>query len=40
MTLGRHRKHVLSQAQMCDAGHPTDREYVENVIWSSRTPCS
>jgi hypothetical protein len=32
-TLGGRRKHVSSQAQAYDPGHPSDAEYVENVIW-------
>jgi hypothetical protein len=32
-TLGRRGRNVMSQAQAFDPAHPTDAEYVENVIW-------
>jgi Calcineurin-like phosphoesterase len=32
-TLGRNTKQVISQAQAYDPAHPTDAEYVENVMW-------
>jgi hypothetical protein len=32
-TLGAHKKHVTSQAQAFDPAHPSDAEYVENVMW-------
>jgi hypothetical protein len=32
-TLGRHPKHVFSQAQVFDAAHPADGQFVENVMW-------
>ncbi|MEZ5099604.1 MAG: metallophosphoesterase [Thermoleophilia bacterium] len=32
-TLGGERKRVVSQAQIDDPAHPTDAEYVENVMW-------
>ncbi len=32
-TLGASPMNVLSQAQAADPAHPTDREYVENVMW-------
>jgi hypothetical protein len=32
-TLGGHSKHVTSQAQAYDPAHPSDAEYVENVMW-------
>jgi hypothetical protein len=33
VTLGQHKHHVLSQAQLFDPFHPADRKYVENVLW-------
>jgi hypothetical protein len=33
VTLGKHEKHVISQAQAYDPAHPSDAEYVENVMW-------
>ena len=33
VTLGRHPQHVTSQAEAFDPGHPSDAEYVENVLW-------
>ena len=33
LTLGAHKRFVLSQAQVPSWGHPTDRKFVENVIW-------
>jgi hypothetical protein len=35
-TLGNGKKHVLSQAQVYDRAHPTDSEYVENVMWQQK----
>lgn len=32
-TLGGRRKYVTSQAQAYDPGHPSDAEYIENVMW-------
>ena len=32
-TLGSGRLHVLSQAQVDNRAHPTDGQYVENVMW-------
>jgi hypothetical protein len=32
-TLGGRKKQVLSQAQAFDPAHPTDADYVENVLW-------
>jgi len=32
-TLGGRAKHVTSQAQAYDPAHPSDAEYVENVMW-------
>ena len=32
-TLGQHPMQVLSQANAFDAAHPTDAQYVENVMW-------
>lgn len=32
-SLGRRDKRVLSQAEAYDTGHPTDANYVENVMW-------
>jgi hypothetical protein len=32
-TLGSGRLHVLSQAQVDNRAHPTDGQYVENVLW-------
>ncbi len=32
-TLGSGRLHVLSQAQVDNRAHPTDSQYVENVLW-------
>ncbi len=32
-TLGRGKLHVLSQAQVDNRAHPTDGQYVENVMW-------
>jgi len=32
-TLGDHKKHVISQAQAYDPAHPSDAEYIENVMW-------
>jgi hypothetical protein len=32
-TLGQHPMHVLSQKDAYDTAHPTDAQYVENVIW-------
>jgi hypothetical protein len=32
-SLGGRKKRVLSQAESFDAAHPTDGEYVENVMW-------
>jgi hypothetical protein len=32
-TLGGRSKHVTSQAQAYDPAHPSDAEYVENVMW-------
>jgi hypothetical protein len=32
-TLGGRKKQVLTQATSCDPSHPTDANYVENVIW-------
>jgi len=32
-TLGRHKKRVLSQAEMHDPAHPADAQFVENVMW-------
>lgn len=33
-TLGVHERTVLSQAQFYDHAHPTDANYVENVMWA------
>jgi hypothetical protein len=33
VTLGGQKMHVISQAQVYDASHPTDQQYVENVMW-------
>lgn len=33
VTLGQHKKVVLSQAMAYDRRHPTDKQYVENTIW-------
>jgi hypothetical protein len=33
-TLGAHKKLVLSQAAAYDRRHPSDRKFVENVMWS------
>jgi Calcineurin-like phosphoesterase len=33
VTLGGQKKQVLSQAQAYDPAHPTDAQYVENVMW-------
>jgi hypothetical protein len=32
-TLGAERKHVFSQGQFFDRAHPSDANYVENVLW-------
>ena len=32
-TLGRHRRRVLSQAEVPSFGHAADRDFVENVMW-------
>jgi hypothetical protein len=32
-TLGAHKRFVLSQAAAFDRRHPTDRKFVENVLW-------
>jgi hypothetical protein len=32
-TLGSHKKYVTTQAQAFDPSHPSDAEYVENVMW-------
>jgi hypothetical protein len=38
VTLGGRKKHVISQAQAFDPSHPSDANYVENVMWEqSRT---
>jgi hypothetical protein len=33
VTLGDRKKHVISQADAYDPAHPTDANYVENVMW-------
>jgi hypothetical protein len=33
LTLGGRKKQVLSQSQVFDPAHPTDANYVENVMW-------
>ena len=33
VTLGRHSRRVLSQAEVPAFGHPSDRRFVENVLW-------
>jgi hypothetical protein len=33
LSLGQHPRPVLSQAQLPDFAHPTDQNYVENVMW-------
>ena len=33
VTLGQRKQRVLSQAQVWDWRHPSDREYVENTMW-------
>jgi len=33
LTLGGQKMQVISQAQVFDANHPTDSQYVENVMW-------
>jgi hypothetical protein len=33
VTLGGRKKQVMSQAQVADASHPSDANYVENVMW-------
>jgi len=33
LTLGVHRKRVESQAEVVDQDHPTDAQFVENVMW-------
>jgi hypothetical protein len=35
-TLGHGNLHVLSQAQVDNSTHPTDSQYVENVIWQQK----
>ena len=35
-TLGKNSAKVLSQAQVASPAHPTDRQYVENVVWQQR----
>jgi len=35
VTLGRHEKHVWSQAEHFDPGFPADSQFVENVMWKS-----
>jgi hypothetical protein len=32
-TLGGQKMHLISQAQVYDQSHPTDAQYVENVMW-------
>jgi len=33
LTLGVHKKHVTTQANRFDRGHPDDAQFVENVMW-------
>ncbi|MER5914661.1 hypothetical protein ABT124_30350 [Streptomyces sp. NPDC001982] len=35
-TLGNGKQHVLSQAQVYDRAHPTDSQFVENVMWQQK----
>jgi hypothetical protein len=34
VTLGRHERHVWSQAEHFDPAYPTDSQFVENVMWT------